>query len=100
MHVNETPCRCPKCSWLGTYADTDKYLPTDDDFNELEPCYLCPKCINEIDVQKIGQKGLDGLRQEYRSLLKGSCQKDATIEARGERQSHLERFFEHIGQPL
>ena len=100
MHNDETPCKCPKCGWIGMFSDTDRYVPTDADFNELEPCNVCPKCTNEVDVQALGQKGLDGLRQEYRLLLKGSYQQYATIEARNERQSHLERFFEHIGKPL
>ena len=100
MHSEETPCACPKCGWLGMYRDTDKYVPTDSDFNELEPRYVCPRCTNEIDVQTLGQKGLDALRQEHHLLLKGSYQKDATIEERNERQRYLERFFEHIHQPL
>ena len=75
MHSEETPCACPKCGWLGMYRDTDKYVPTDSDFNELEPRYVCPRCTNEIDVQTLGQKGLDALRQEHHLLLKGSYQK-------------------------
>jgi Zn finger protein HypA/HybF involved in hydrogenase expression len=89
MHNDETPCKCPKCGWIGMFSDTDRYVPTDADFNELEPRNVCPKCTDEVDVQALDQKGLDGLRQEY-----------ATTEARSERQSHLERFFEHIGKPL
>ena len=54
MHSEETPCACPKCGWLGMYRDTDKYVPTDSDFNELEPRYVCPRCTNEIDVQTLG----------------------------------------------
>lgn len=100
MHNDETPCKCPKCGWLGMFSDTDRYVPTDADFNELEPRNVCPKCTNEVNVQALGQKGLDGLRQEHALLLKGSYQKDATTDDRIERQSHLERFFEHIDQPL
>ena len=100
MHNDETPCKCPKCGWIGIFSDTDRYVPTDADFNEQEPRNVCPKCTSEVDVQALGQKGLDGLRQEYRLLVKGSYQKEATLEARSERQRHLERFFEHIGQPL
>lgn len=100
MHDDEMPCQCPRCGWLGTMHDTHEYRPTDSDFNELDAIYVCPRCAPEIEVQKLGQKGLDGLRQEYRLLFKGGYQKYATIEARNERQSHLERFFEHIDQPL
>lgn len=80
--------------------DTHEYRPTDTDFNELDAIYVCPRCAPEIEVQKLGQKGLDGLRQEHSLLLKDSYQKDATTEAKNERRSHLARFFEHIGQPL
>ena len=100
MHNDETPCKCPKCGWIGMFSDTDRYAPTDADFNELEPRNVCPECTNEVNVQALGQKGLDGLRQEYRLLVKGSYLKAATVEARNERRSHLERFFEHSGQPL
>lgn len=100
MHDDEIPCQCPRCGWLGTMHDTHEYRPTDADFNELDAIYVCPRCAPEIEVQKLGKKGLDGLRQEHTLLLKGSYQKDATTEARTERQSYLERFFEHIDQPL
>ena len=35
MHNEETPCKCPKCGWLGLYSDTNKYVPIDADFNEM-----------------------------------------------------------------
>ena len=63
MHNDETPCKCPKCGWIGIFSDTDRYVPTDADFNEQEPRNVCPKCTSEVDVQALGQKGLDGLRQ-------------------------------------
>ena len=100
MQLHQNPCQCPKCGWLWMYSNTDKYIPTDVDMNEQESHYVCPKCADEIDVQTLGQKGLDKLRQEYRLLLKGSFQKDTSIEARNDRRSLLEQFFEHIGSPL
>lgn len=100
MHDDEKPCQCPRCGWLGTMHDTHEYSPTDADFNELDAINVCPRCAPEIEVQTLGQKGLDALRQEHHLLLKGSYQKDATIEERNERQRYLERFFEHIHQPL
>ncbi len=94
------PYRCPKCGWIGTFHDSDEYRPTDASFNELEAISVCPRCTDEVQVQTLGQKGLDALREEHRLLLKGSFLKDASIEVRAERRNHLERFFEHIGSPL
>lgn len=97
MHNDETPCRCPKCAWIGMYRDTDKYVPTNADFNELKPRYVCPRCISGIDVQTLGQKGLDGLRREHELCTKMGY---AHVPERMERRAKIERFFEHIGQPL
>ena len=92
----DKPCRCPRCGWLGTIHDAEAYQP----LAHLEPLHICPRCATETEVQPLGQKGLDALYREYALLLKGSYQKDATIEERNERQRYLERFFEHIHQPL
>ena len=100
MHDPQTPCKCPQCGWLGLYSDSEQYVPTDADFKELEPRDVCPKCSDEVDVQTLGQKGLDALREEHRLLLKGSYLKDASVEDRNTRRLHLERFFEHVGTPL
>lgn len=88
----ETPCRCPRCGWLGTIHDSDLFKPAAG--VELN---VCPRCAPEIEVQPMGQKGLDALRREYGLLLKPgfNCGGD-----RGERRVQLERFFEHIGHPL
>ena len=83
MTTTRTPCRCPRCGWLGTLHDTHEYRPTDADFNEL---------------QMLRQKGLDALRHEYALLLKpGYTGKGGE---RDERRDQIERFFEHIDQPL
>lgn len=82
------------------FHDSDEYRPTDSSFNELDAISVCPKCTDEVQVQKLGAKGLDALREEHRLLFKGSYQKDSTTEERNERQRQLERFYEHIGQPL
>lgn len=100
QNSSETPCKCPRCGWLGTFHDAHEYRPTDADFNELEPINVCPRCTDEVEVQTLGQKGLDGLRTRHALLLKGSYAKDATADERDEERRHLERFFEHIGQPL
>ena len=97
MHNDETPCQCPKCGWLGMYRDTDKYVPTDADFNELEPRYVCPRCTNEVYVQTLGKKGLDGLRREHDLCSKMGY---AHVPEKMERRAKIERFFEHIGSPL
>ena len=47
-------------------------------------------------VQPLGQKGLDGLYQEYALLLKPGYQHEGD---RAERRAQLERFFEHIDHP-
>ena len=73
----DTPCRCPHCGWLGTVHDAHEYRPD--------------------ELQTLGQKGLDGLRQEYRLLLKPGYQAEGD---RAEQRAQLERFFAHIGQQL
>ena len=71
------PASCPRCRWLG---------PLDGQH--------CPKC--GAMVQPLGQKGLDGLYQEYALLLKPGYQHQGD---RAERRAQLERFFEHIDHP-
>lgn len=88
----DTPCRCPHCGWLGTVHDAHEYRP-----DELQTLNVCPRCAPEIEVQTLGQKGLDGLRQEYRLLLKPGYQ---AVGDRAEQRAQLERFFAHIGQQL
>jgi hypothetical protein len=98
MTTTRTPCRCPRCGWLGTLHDTHEYRPTDADFNELQAVNVCPRCAPEIEVQMLRQKGLDALRHEYALLLKpGYTGKGGE---RDERRDQIERFFEHIDQPL
>lgn len=87
------PCQCPRCSWLGTFHDTHE-LQTDPVQN------ICPRCATETVVQRLRQKGLDGLREEYRLLPKMSYAKHLSNEERSERMVQLERFFEHIDAPL
>lgn len=82
-----TPCRCPKCGWLGTLHDLASLAPLD----------ICPRCTPETKVQPLGQKGLDALRHEYALLLKPGYTGRGD---RDERRAQIERFFEHIGQRL
>lgn len=89
----DTPCKCPRCGWLGTLHDSHE-LQTDPVQS------ICPRCAIETVVQKLGQKGLDGLRDEYRLLPKMSYAKHLSSEERSERMAQLERFFEHIEEPL
>ena len=89
----DTPCRCPRCHWLGTIHDSEAYQP----MAGLEPLNICPRCTTETKVQPLGQKGLDGLRQEYALLLKPGYQPKGD---RAERRAQIERFFEHIGAIL
>lgn len=91
----DTPCQCPKCGWLGTLQDALEFQPGQGPLQ-----HVCPRCSDEIQVQQLGQKGLDGLRNEYRLLLKMGYQQHLTQSEKSERQSQIERFFEHIGQPL
>lgn len=93
MTTTRTPCRCPRCGWLGTLHDTDDYWPTTGD-----PFSVCPRCEPEVEVQKLGQKGLDELRHEYALLLKpGYTGRGGD---RDERRAQIERLFEHIDQRL
>ena len=87
-----TPCRCPRCGWLGTIHDAEAYQP----LAHLEPLNICPRCATETEVQPLGQKGLDGLYREYALLLKPGYQHEGD---RAERRAQLERFFEHIDHP-
>lgn len=89
----ESPCQCQRCGWLGTIRDTHELL--------TEPTQnICPRCATETVVQRLRQKGLDGLREEYRLLPKMSYAKHLSNEERSERMVQLERFFEHIDAPL
>ena len=92
----DTPCRCPRCGWLGTFFDTRKYQFTDSDSNKLQARNVCPHCSPKTSVQQLRQKGLDALRQEHALLLKPGFQARGD---RGERRDQIERFFERIGQP-
>ena len=47
-----TPCRCPRCGWLGTIHDAEAYQP----LAHLEPLNICPRCATETEVQPLGQK--------------------------------------------
>ena len=94
----DTPCHCPRCRWLGTLHDTHEYRPMDADFNELPPRNVCPRCAPEVEVQTLGQKGLDGLRREHSLLQKGSFYRNHASD-KDERRAQIERFFEHIQQP-
>jgi hypothetical protein len=72
--------------------DAHEYHP-----DELQTLNVCPRCAPEIEVQTLGQKGIDRLRQEYRLLLKPGYQAEGD---RAEQRAQLERFFVHIGQQL
>lgn len=96
-HGDDTPCRCPRCGWLGIFRDSRTHKSTDSDPNKLQTSNVCPCCIPEISVQKLRQKGLDALRQQHARLLKPGFQARGD---RGERREQIERFFERIGQPL
>ena len=87
-----TPCRCPRCGWLGTIHDAEAYQP----LAHLEPLNICPRCATETEVQPLEPKGLDGLYREYALLLKPGYQHEGD---RAERRAQLERFFEHIDHP-
>lgn len=89
----DTPCQCPRCGWLGTLHDSHE-LQSD------PPQSICPRCATETVVQALGQKGLDGLRNEYALLPKMSYERQLSSEERSERMAQLERFFEHIEAPL
>lgn len=88
-----TPCTCQRCGWLGTLHDSHE-LQTD------PVQQICPRCATETLVQKLGQKGLDGLRQEHRLLPKQSYAKHLSDGQRSERMAQIERFFKHIEEPL
>jgi hypothetical protein len=45
----DTPCRCPRCGWLGTVHDAHEYHP-----DELQTLNVCPRCAPEIEVQTLG----------------------------------------------
>lgn len=94
MPDQDKPCCCPRCGWLGTIHDSHEFRPSD----ELAPLDVCPRCSPEVEVQTLGQHGLDKLREEYRLLLKPGFQ--SPPEGRQARREKLERFFEHIGQSL
>jgi hypothetical protein len=86
----EAPCTCQRCGWLGTLHDSHE-LQTDTVQN------ICPHCATETVVQKLVQKGLDGLRSEYHELV---TRKAWDTAERTERMAKLERFFARIDQPL
>ncbi len=87
------PCVCPRCGWLGTLHDMHELQTT-------PPQNICPRCTRETRVNKLGQKGLDGLRREYDLLVKMSYAKHLPPTEKFERRALLERFFEHINEPL
>ena len=91
----DTPCRCPRCGWLGTLHESHACHPTPETALDVRPAARCRPM-----VQRLGQKGLDALRAEHALLLKGSYQKDASADERAERRAQIERLFEVIGQPL
>lgn len=93
MHDDSGACQCPRCGWLGTFHDSHE-LQTDPLQN------ICPLCATETVVQKLGQKGLDGLRQEYGLLTKISYARNLTQQEKMERREKIERFFAHIHQPI
>jgi len=98
MFDDETPCQCPKCGWLGLIRDAEEFRSYDQ--APLPLRQVCPRCTHEVDVQKLGQKGLDGLRREHDLLLKLDFRGDLSPEAKAERRMYLEHFFEHIDQPI
>ena len=73
----DTPCRCPRCGWLGTLHEPACH-PTPETALDV-----CPRCAVPTEVQRLGQKGLDALRAEHALLLKGSYQKDASADESG-----------------
>ena len=93
MHNDETPCRCPKCAWIGMYRDAHEYRPMGADFNEMEAINVCPRCTDEVEVQTLGKKGLDGLHREHDLCTKMGY---AHVPEKMERRAQIER----IGQPL
>ncbi len=87
----DSPCKCPRCGWLGTLHDAHK--PSQQ--------HICPHCNPETQVQRLGQKGLDGLRTEHSLLPKmGYAPQLISKAERINRMEQIERFFEHIDQPL
>lgn len=88
-----TPCQCPRCGWLGTLHDSQE-LQTDPVQN------ICPRCATETVVQKLGQKGIDGLRNEFELLPKMSYGRNMTLAEKDERRAQIARFFKHIELPL
>lgn len=90
----DRPCRCPRCGWLGTIHDSDQFTPQ----GTSDVLDVCPRCAPEIRVQVLGQAGLDALRREHKLLLKPSFKQQRY--ERDARREQIERFFEHIHQPL
>lgn len=92
MDRNE-PCFCQRCGWLGKLHDAHE-LQTD------PPLQICPCCATETEVQILGRKGLDRLRKEHELLVKMGFSTHMSKEQKMERRAFLERFFEHIHEPL
>ena len=99
-HDDSTPCQCPCCGWLGTYHDAHEYRHTDADYNELEAIDICPRCTDEVKVQKLGQEGLDGLKRYYKNINKMGFQGGKFAGDKASERVFLERFFKHIGMPI
>ncbi len=79
------PIRCSRCDWLGIRVQGDY------DF-------ACPVCSGPVNSMQ--QKGLDGLRTQYRLLSKIGYASHLTREQREVERKRLELFFESLGQPL
>lgn len=90
----DTPCRCPRCGWLGTIHDSHQFTQQGAEASDVMD--VCPRCAPEIRVQRLGQAGLDTLRREYKLLLKPGLKADDC----DARRTQIERFFDHIQQPL
>ena len=81
MPDSNSPVCCPRCRWIGFFSEG----------------LVCPHCPDNVGLQKLGQKGLDGLRREHALLLKPGYQQPP--EGRDERRAQLERFFEALDNP-
>ena len=81
----DSPCMCQRCVWLGTL----------DQAGLAATCPLCSAMVNPLR-----QKGLDNLRSYYRRMTKMGIRQKFTQQQWDVEQERLERFFEHIGQPL
>lgn len=78
---NQSPCFCQRCAWLGVFSDTVDAA--------------CPKC-SRGPVQKLLQKGIDGLREERRLLQKLSYARHLTHQQRVERIEQISDFLQRL----